>query len=417
VEKNERQRTAAIALVALWLAVTFVATGCSGNADAQESERADGASTPAASDTDGAAGQDSSDTKAEAEGDDEKADKDKEEAVPVDFAVLGRGQIESVLRYSANLEAENAVEVHAQAARLVTAIAVEEGDRIRRGQVLARLQDDEQRSELAKVRAELDKARREYEREKRLHAESLISEQQFNDATYNLEQLELRLADAERELSYTEVRSPIDGTVTRRLIRRGDPVTIGQHLFDVVDFDSLVARVYVPEKHLRDLRAGIVARIAAPSLARDDYRGSVDRVAPVVDPKTGTVKVTVDVGAQPGLRPGLYVDVDLVTAVHADTLLVPKRALVYDNDQMFVFRVNGDDRAERVRVIPVLTDRTWVETAEGLVEGDRIVVAGQTGLKPDTLLAPREEGVAPAGGALAREEPTSDADAPKRGDA
>lgn len=384
----------------LWIVLAFVlamallvAPGCSQDADAQETGK----------DT-GSAGTE----KADGEGDDAE---DEPKPVPVEVAVLERGSIESILRYSANLEAETAVEVQAQAARLVTELRVEEGDRVREGDLLARLQDDEQRSELAKVKVELDKARREFERQKRLYAENLISEQVFNDAAYEKEQLELRLADAERELSYTEVRAPISGTITRRNIKTGDPVQLGQHLFDIVDFDSLVARVYVPEKHLADLAPGIRARIVAPSLARSDYRGIVDRVAPVVDPKTGTVKVTVAVGAQPGLRPGLYVDVDLVTAVHEDVVLVPKRALVYDDQQTYAFLMGDDGRAERVRVEPVLADKRWVEPADGFAEGDRVVVAGQTGLKAGARLtavdpgAPKtaDDGADPADGSEAPE--------------
>jgi membrane fusion protein (multidrug efflux system) len=346
-----------LVLLALVLGTT---TGCTQNADAQETD-----SGEAAGDTPGEA---------------------HEKPVPVELAVLGLGPIESVLRFSANLEAEAAVEVHAQAARLITELRVEEGDLVREGDLLARLQDEEQRSELAKVRVELAKANREYEQQKRLYAESLISEQEFNDATYEKEQLELRLSDAERELAYAEVRAPVAGTVTRRNIQIGDPVQVGQHLFDIVDFDSLVARVYVPEKHLSELVPGIQARIAAPSLARTDYRGAVDRVAPVVDPKTGTVKVTVAVGRQSGLRPGLYVDVDLVTAVHPEALLLPKRALVFDDEQTYAFRMNDEGRAERVRVQTVLSDKRWVEPGGGFAAGDRIVVAGQTGLKPGALL-------------------------------
>ena len=329
------------------------------------------------------------------DGDTEGENAEEEDAVPVELASIGRGGIEAVLRYSTNLEAENHVEVHAQAARLVTALEVEEGDVVRKGAVLARLQDDEQRSELAKVVAELEKAEREYDRQKRLYGENLISEQEYNDATYNLEQLRLRRADAERELSYTTVRAPISGTVTERLIRLGDQIAVGQHLFDLVDFDSIVARVYVPEKHLRDLARGIEARIQAPSLGDGVYPGRVDRVSPVVDPKTGTVKVTVAVGAQRGMRPGLYVDVNLVTATHDDALLIPKRALVYDDEQMYVFRIDDDNRAERVRVRPRLTDKHHVEPDGGLAEGDRIVVAGQAGLKPGALLEP--QGEEPAG--------------------
>ena len=109
--------------------------------------------------------------------------------MPVEVIALQRGAIESVLRFSSNLEAESQVQVFSQAKRLVTELLVEEGDRVRKNQVLLRLQDDEQRSALAKARSQLEKAEREYERQKRLFAQELISEQAFNDATYELEQL------------------------------------------------------------------------------------------------------------------------------------------------------------------------------------------------------------------------------------
>jgi membrane fusion protein (multidrug efflux system) len=316
---------------------------------------------------------DSEDDTAEGEeGDGEE--KKKEEAVPVEIAQLELGGIESVLRFSSNLEAEEQVKVFSQAKRLVTKLAVEEGDRVRKDQVLLRLQDEEQRSALAKAKSQLDKAEREFERQKRLFAQELISEQVYNDASYDLEQLQIAHEDAERELSYTEVRAPIAGTVTTRMVNLGDQVQIGQHLFDIVDFDSIVALVYVPEKHLNELSPGLVARLSAQIKGGREYEGEVKRISPIVDPRSGTVKVTIDVGGQPGLRPGMYIDVNLVTATREDAVLVPKRALVYDNDQVFVY------------IETALTDKFYVEPREGLVEGDRVVIAGQAGLKDGALV-------------------------------
>ena len=110
------------------------------------------------------------------------------------------------------------------------------------------------------------------------------------------------------------------------------------------------------------------------------------RIAPIVDPKSGTVKVTVAVGAKPGLRPGMYVDVNLVTATHGEAVLVPKRAVVYDNEQMYVYRMKGTDRVERVFIKPLLADKHNVEPVSGLLAGDRVVVAGQAGLKEGALV-------------------------------
>lgn len=310
----------------------------------------------------------------------------EDELVPVEVATLGHGSIEAVLRYSANLEAESEVQVFSQAARLVTDLLVEEGDRVKKGDVLLRLQDEEQKSNLTRVQSQVEKARREYERQKKLFGQSLISEQVMNNATYDLDQLEIAYADAERELGYTEVRASISGMVTGRLVNLGDFITVNQHLFDLVDFDTIVARVYVPEKEIQRLAIGQTSRILSTSLGGEAKRGQVKRIAPIVDAKSGTVKVTVKVPPRQGLRPGMYVEVELVTETRRDTLLVPKRAVIYDDNRAFLFRLTEEMTVERLTLEARLEDQAWIEPDpdSGLVEGDRIVVAGQAGLKDGT---------------------------------
>ena len=166
----------------------------------------------------------------------------------------------------------------------------------------------------------------------------------------------------------------------------GDQVTIGQQLFEVVDFNSIVARIFVPERHLLALRPGLVARVSTPASLGREYKGRVDRISPVVDASSGTVKVTVDIGGQPGLRPGMYVDVALVLDTRPDALLIPKKALVYDEEQMFVYRVDSDNIAHKLEVIPELVDRDHVLPAQGFSAGDLVIVAGQTGLKDGALV-------------------------------
>jgi membrane fusion protein (multidrug efflux system) len=310
----------------------------------------------------------------------------KEEAVPVEVAALGRGGIEAVLRFSSNLEAERDVQVFAEAPRRVTELLVEEGRSVRRGQVLLRLQDDEQRSAVAKAEIDLKQRKRDFERHKDLFAQQLVTEQLYNDAAFAVEQAQIALDDARRALSYTEVKAPIAGIVTERMVNLGDHVTVNQQLFRIVDFDSIVARIYVPEKELKVLAVGQQARLRADALGGVRFRGQIDRISPIVDPATGTLKVTVATPRQEGLRPGMYVEVELVTAVHENALLLPKRALVYDNDQAFVFRLGAERRVERLRVAPLLEDALNVEPLEGLVEGDQVVVAGQSGLKDGGLV-------------------------------
>jgi membrane fusion protein (multidrug efflux system) len=328
-------------------------------------------------------GEDDDRTWAEGAGD---PDERPEEAVPVEVVALGRGTIESALRFSATLEAERDVQVFAEAQRRVLELRVEEGDAVRAGELLIRLQDDEQRSALHKAEVELRQAKREYDRQKSLYDRQLVSEQVFNDAALIYDQAEIAMEDARRNLTYTEVRAPFAGIVTERLVNVGDYVTLNQPLFRIVDFDSIVARIYVPEKELPFLATGLDARLTAEAIGGASFVGKVDRISPVVDPGTGTVKVTVATPRQEGLRPGMYVEVELVTAVHENALLLPKRAIVYDNDQLFVFRLGDERRVERIKVEPVLEDVEHIEPAGGLVEGDQIVVAGQASLKDGALV-------------------------------
>lgn len=318
-----------------------------------------------------------------------------DDAIPVAALPMFRGRIESVLRFSTNLEAENRVDVLSETERHVTDLMVEEGDTVRVGETLLLLEDEAQRTALRRVESQLARSRLEYERQKRLFEQDLISEQAYIQARYDTEQLELALEDAERELSYATVMAPISGVVTERLVNLGDHVETHAKLFEIVDFDSIVARVFVPERQLTGLFVGQPARVLAQSLD-GSHQASVERISPVVDPRSGTVKVTLDIPGHQGLLPGMYVEVDLVAAVEEDALLAPKRALVYDQEQIFVFRVTEGaegPRAERLMVSILIESEDVVQLAGDLTEGQRLIVAGQAGLKDGArirLLDPAE---------------------------
>ncbi len=318
-----------------------------------------------------------------------------DDAIPVAALPLFRGRIESVLRFSTNLEAENVVDVLAEAERHVTSLLVEEGDTVRAGQTMLLLEDEAQRTALRRVESQLERSRLEYERQRRLFEQDLISEQAYNQARYDREQLELALEDAERELGYATVQAPISGVVTERLVNVGDHVETHARLFQVVDFDSIVARVFVPERQLAGLFVGQPARVLAQSLT-GSREAAIERISPVVDPQSGTVKVTLGIPGNQGLLPGMYVEVDLVAAALEDTLLAPKRALVYDQEQVFVFRVAQDDdgpRAERLLVRVLIESEDVVHLEGDLTDGERLIVAGQAGLKDGArirLLDPTE---------------------------
>ena len=319
----------------------------------------------------------------------------KEEAVPIRIAKMTRGNIEALIQSSANLEAEAEVKVYSRTTNLVQQLLVEEGDRVKKDQVLLRLEDTTQKIQLDKAKAALTKSRVDYARTEDLYKKELITLQEYNNASFDLKQAELDLRTAEEELNYTVIKAPISGTITMRLVMLGDQVNVNQHLFDIVDFASLIARVYLPEKNLAGLRIGQPARVKVQALGNRVFKGSILRIAPTVDAGTGTVKVTVAVSETESLRPGMFVEVNLVLDTHEQVVLIPKRALIYDSDQVFVYRVKpsngGETRVERILLEPVLMDKDNVEPGPQIAEGDLIVIEGQTGLKDNALVKLLEE--------------------------
>lgn len=302
-------------------------------------------------------------------------------AIPVEVAILGLGPIESVLKASSNLEAESEVNVLARTSNRVKGLLVEEGSQVKAGDLLLQLDDDIQTIQVSKAKNQVLESREEYERQKSLHAQNLISDQVFSQSKFQLQQLELNLQDAERELGYTQISAPIHGKITQRMVKVGDQVSAGQQLFTIIDFDSIVARLYVTEKALSKIRTKQPVRVESTAFPGEIFNGHILRIAPVVESRSGMIKVTVgfqDVGP---LLPGMYVDGSIITSSKADALLLPKKAILYDGEQRFVFRVNESEEVERVLLLADLEDAENVEPASFLKKGDQIVIAGQTGLK------------------------------------
>ncbi len=321
-----------------------------------------------------------------------KKEENKERGVPVDVAEVVRGPIEDVIRASNHLEAEQEIRVLARASNRAVELLVEEGDVVQKDQLLLRLQDDDQQTTYDKALSQLNQAKADFNRQEGLFKDELVSQREYDEVKYRVEQLQLALDEAQRQLDFTAIKAPIAGTIVNRLVRLGDQVSPGQHLFDIIDFNSIVARVYVPEKRLPSLEVGKPARISAQSLGERVFEGSIKRIAPVVDSKSGTVKVTLAVKTEGVLLPGMFVDAEIVVDHRPEALLITKRAIVYDSDQMFVFRLGESNRVKRVLVEPVLADKEHVQPAGGFEPGDRIVIAGQTGLKDDALVTlPGEE--------------------------
>jgi len=177
------------------------------------------------------------------------------------------------------------------------------------------------------------------------------------------------------------------------LVRQGDRVQPIDKLFTVINTDEMIAVVHVPEKEIDSIRKGQKAYITSRHLEGEHFSGWIKRVSPVVDPQSGTFKVTIGIRNENNrLRPGMFVNAHIITDTHQNTVLIPKTALLYENEQMHVFVVR-DSIANKIALKAGYQDFEKVESLSDIEEGENIIVVGQAGLKDQTkvkIVAERE---------------------------
>ncbi len=315
------------------------------------------------------------------------ADQDKKaEAVPVEVVTPSRATMEATLNLTATAYSEERVPIYSETTGIVEGPPLEEGTPVRKGQVLARLKRQELELALKLAESTFSKAQSDFTRSQALYKDHLVSQDTFDQVRYALDQARIARDQARVELDKSTITAPIDGVVAERLIRRGDLVKPQQQIFTVVNLDTIKANLYVPEKNLRQVQAGSLVRVRSDVFPSERFQGSVERIAPVADPNTGTFKVTVAL-PNPGnrLRPGMFLSASIVVETRDGALVIPKKSIVYESENTMVFVVKGD-KAKKVPVSTGLTDLMNVEVVKGVAPQDQVVTVGQSGLKDGALV-------------------------------
>lgn len=310
----------------------------------------------------------------------DKQGQDKEPpAVPVELARVDARGIAAYYRAASVVEADRLVVVPARSVGRVRTVAVEEGDQVAQGDVLAELENDREGLQLRKAELTLRDRQRQLERSRQMLDEQLISRQEYDD-----QESAARLAEAERDLAAialeeTRIRAPFAGQITARSIVQGQQVGVGDPTFTLGDFSPLRVTVHLPEAVARKV-APRQRVLIAPEASEQDREAVVERIAPVVDPATSTVRLTLLVEQDEDLRVGGFCKVRITTDRRHDALAIPKLALVEEGALRSVF-VAAADTVRKVEIRTGLYDETHVEVLEGVFAGDHVVTMGQGGLR------------------------------------
>jgi RND family efflux transporter MFP subunit len=339
----------------------------------------------------------------------------------VEIAVARRASIAAELTVVGNLIGESTVSVAPRAAGRLEEVSVRLGDRVARGQRIAKIEDFElvqqikqqeagQEVSQATIRqreADLGLAKTNLDRSKSLFERQLIAKQVLDDteSRYQSAQAQLDLARAQAQqsksrldelqinLGNTVITSPVNGFISRRLVDPGASVGQNAPIVEVVDISRVRLIANIVEKDLKQLQGGDTTRVQVDAFPGETFTGRIARVSPVLDQATRTAPIEIEI-ANPTyrLKPGMYARVGITLDTKKDALVVPANALVdlggrrgvfMPLSETAVFRAVqvGTEQGDIVEILGGLTEGNEVITtgAGQLRDGDRIVIAGGRG--------------------------------------
>ncbi len=322
-----------------------------------------------------------SDGAADADASEAEESEDDAPAIPVETAAASRADIYAMYSGTAPIEADAEAGVIAKVAGEIREILVEEGDDVTTGQLLARLDGDRLRLELMQSEANLRKAQRDYQRNVDLKDKSLVSAGDFEKIKYEMDALEATYNLAKLELSYTEIRAPIDGVIAERFVKVGNTLDVNAVTFQVTSLEPLIAYLHVPEREYRRIARDQTAVIEVDALQGSEFQATVARISPVVDPDTGTFKITIEVSDPTRrLKPGMFGRINIVYDMHPQALQVPRSAIIDEAGETSVFIVE-DEKAVRRLIKTGYANNGHIEIVDGLTGSEKLVVVGQAGLR------------------------------------
>ena len=329
---------------------------------------------------------------------------------PEDVLVLRAGALVSGPLVTGTLQPEKRADLRAEVSAVVTAVLKDNGDAVRKGDLLVHLDDTSIRDALVSAQeAERaagqahDQAQRQLQRLTTLRASGMASAQALEDAEVrrNTTQSDLasartRTVQARQQLQRTEVRAPFDGIVAERKLSVGDTAQVGKELLKVMDPRTLRLEGLVSSDAIQSVQRGQAVSFRVNGFGEKDFTGKVRLVSPSANPTTRQVEVLVDVdGAAPRMA-GLYAQGRIATESGSVLTLSPA-ALVRAGDNAWVWRIQGS----KLQKVPVTLGERDPRSGNyvvrgGVAAGDRLLRSPVATLKDGQAVQEPQAGIAAA---------------------
>jgi RND family efflux transporter MFP subunit len=338
-------------------------------------------------------------------------------ATPVQTITVGtvaKAPLARALVVNGSLAAWDELPVGTEAGGLaIVQVAVEEGDKVAKGQLLAKLDDSVLKAQYAQAVAAVAQAEAgirkadamsgsassDVRRAKELSKNGYISGQtaEQRETTFSAAQADVNVArqnlttaqavadERAAQLAQTEIRAPTDGTISKRMAKLGNVVSVGEQLFRMIRDNRVELQAEVPEMDMPRLKEGQAATVVLNDGGPQHFEGKIRLIGATVDPQTRIGMVYVALPEDPALKPGMFVHGEIQTG-QADVLQVPAPAIVYKDFKPAVFIVDADNHA-KLRMVETGTRLNGqIEIVSGLAAGERVALAGAGYLKDNDLV-------------------------------
>jgi membrane fusion protein (multidrug efflux system) len=317
--------------------------------------------------------------------------------MPVETATVTRETVADRFVTVGTLEAVDQIVVVTEIDAQVIALPFREGGEIRRGGLIAQLDDVQLRAESARAEALRDQRRAALQRVQLVVEQGAGSPQDLDDAQAALKVAEADLTLARARLGKTRVTAPFDGTLGARRVSVGHYLRAGDAITELAGLTELRVRFTAPELYLAKLRQGAPVAVSTPAFPDAMLQGEIEVVEPVVDAGTRSVRIVARL-ANPGslLRPGMSADVTVVLSERLDALVVPSEAIFAQGEQQLVYVIKADSTVAPAPLTLGLRQAASVEVLGGLAAGDLVVRTGHQKLFPGAKVLPLPAGGAPA---------------------
>lgn len=302
-------------------------------------------------------------------------------------ALVKPEKLEEKIFLVGSLDSKESIDFISEVDAAVVEIGFEEGARVKKGQVLFRLDAVKLEAVVKEAESRFLLAEAELERNDQLYKSATISKQEYDRAASAFSSAQALLNLTREQLQDTVIKAPFDGVMGDRKVSLGQYVRAGDMLASLVQLDPLEVTFNVPERFVGEINLGQEIAIQTIAYPGERFPGKVSYIAPGLDESSRTIPVKAVLGNADGrLKPGMFGELNLVLTTREMALVVPESAVNFRGDQAAVFVVNGEDKAEIRMVQTGVRQAGRVEITEGLAAGDRIVVEGHQKMGPGSTV-------------------------------